>query len=295
MQEDTQGARNPVGYWSRTLSSAERNYSAAERECLAVVWAVMTPRPYLERTHFIVHTDHEALRWLLNLNDGDTTGRLARWRLRLSKYDFEVQYKKGTKNSVADALSRVPTEEGTTAPIDEEIPYLVIIEWSSSHTEVIATTDRPLLNPIELEEFIEEKHQDSLCIQRRAEMDQNSGSAFHLDGRGLLGRSSKIDGSFQILVPKRPRQIVLHIHHYSRLGGHPGCRKLYATLRRQFYWPSMPSDVYRLVRSCQSCARERIQGVKRSSFLNLFPATAPFQDIAIDILGPLAKAKSGCE
>ena len=40
---------------------------------------------------------------------------------------------------------------------------------------------------------------------------------------------------------------------------------------------------------------ERIQGVKRSSFLKLFPATAPLQDIAIDILGPLVMAKSGCE
>ena len=90
MQEDSQGARHPAGYWSRTLSSAERNYSAAERECRAAVWAVTTLRPYLERTRFIVHTDHKALRWLLNLTDGDTTGSLARWRLRLSEYDFEV-------------------------------------------------------------------------------------------------------------------------------------------------------------------------------------------------------------
>ena len=187
---------HPVWYWSTTLSSAQRNYSAAERKCLAVVWAVTTLRPYLERTHFIVHTDRQALRCLLNLTDGDTTGSLAQWRLRLSEYDFEVQYTKGTKNSLADALSRVPTEGGTTATIDEGIPCLVISEGSSPHTEVIATTDRPLLNPIELDEFIEEQHQDSLCIQRRVEMDQNSGSAFHLDGRGLLGRSSKIDGSF---------------------------------------------------------------------------------------------------
>ena len=35
----------PVGYWSKTLSSAEQNYSATEREYYSVVWAVTTFRP----------------------------------------------------------------------------------------------------------------------------------------------------------------------------------------------------------------------------------------------------------
>ena len=30
----------PVGYWSYSLNDSERNYSATERECFAVVWAV---------------------------------------------------------------------------------------------------------------------------------------------------------------------------------------------------------------------------------------------------------------
>ena len=184
MQEDSQGARHPVGYCSRTLSSAKRNYSAAERECLAVFLAVTTLRPYLERTRFIVHTDYQALRWLLNLTEGDTTGRLARWRLRLSEYDLEVQYKKGTKNSLADALSRVPTQRGMTVTINEEIPCLTISEGRSPHTEVFVTTDQPFLKPIELKEFKEEQQNDSLCIQRRVEMDQTSGSAFQFDERG---------------------------------------------------------------------------------------------------------------
>ena len=38
----------PVGFWSRTLTPAENGYETTNKECLAVVWAVLTLRPYLE-------------------------------------------------------------------------------------------------------------------------------------------------------------------------------------------------------------------------------------------------------
>lgn len=46
-QEDDHGVRHPVGFWSRSLLPAERNYRASERECLAVIWAVQILRSYL--------------------------------------------------------------------------------------------------------------------------------------------------------------------------------------------------------------------------------------------------------
>ncbi len=101
LQRHEDGVRHPVGFWSRSLYSAERNYGVGEKECLAVVWAVQILRPYLERRHFDLSTDHQALKWMMDLTD--VSGRLARWRLRLLEFDFTVRYKKGLKNTIADA------------------------------------------------------------------------------------------------------------------------------------------------------------------------------------------------
>ena len=89
--------RKPIRVFSRTLAAAERNYSVSEKECLAVIWAVQTLRPYLYGEHFIVHTDHASLRWLMNVTD--PSGRVIRWRLRLSEFETEIKYKKRKANS----------------------------------------------------------------------------------------------------------------------------------------------------------------------------------------------------
>ena len=124
MQTHEDGEKHPVGYWSRTLQPAERNYSTTEKECLALVWSCQILRPYLEGRHFTAYTDHQCLRWLLDATD--VSGRLARWRLRLSEFTFRVEYRKGSQNAVADAMSRLLTSERDLSMIQEEIPAFLV-------------------------------------------------------------------------------------------------------------------------------------------------------------------------
>ncbi|UYV74431.1 hypothetical protein LAZ67_11003539 [Cordylochernes scorpioides] len=90
----------------RTLRKYERNYTITELECLAIIETVDRFKVYLAGNGFTIFTDHCALQWLKNIKN--PTGRLFRWSLRLSVYDYQVKYIKGTKQLEADLLSRNP-------------------------------------------------------------------------------------------------------------------------------------------------------------------------------------------
>ena len=132
-QTDEENQRHTIGYWSRSLVPAEKNYSAPERECLGVVWALKTLRAYLLYEEFTVHTDHSALRWLLTIQE--PSGRLMRWRLRLAEYNFQIKYKTGTTNVHADALSRLRTNAETVQDDWDEIPSFLLEDDPSDVNE----------------------------------------------------------------------------------------------------------------------------------------------------------------
>jgi hypothetical protein len=89
----------------------------------------------------VVRSDHQAIRWLLSVAISDVNPRLVRWRLALSTYNFEVKYKPGKTQKVADALSLLPTEGMAllhTEEYKEDIPTLTLDVDPPPHCSVIS-------------------------------------------------------------------------------------------------------------------------------------------------------------
>uniref|UniRef100_A0A2N9GPF0 RNA-directed DNA polymerase n=1 Tax=Fagus sylvatica TaxID=28930 RepID=A0A2N9GPF0_FAGSY len=121
-----------IYYASRTLNSAQMNYTTTEKELLAVVFALDKFRSYLMGTSIVVFTDHAALRYLLSKKDAKA--RLIRWILLLQEFNLQIKDKKGVENVVADHLSRLTFEE-----VKEEIP----IRDSFPDEQLFAVTKLP--------------------------------------------------------------------------------------------------------------------------------------------------------
>ncbi len=73
--------------------------------------------------------------------------------------------------------------------------------------------------------------------------------------------------------------------YYYAPSRHTSGWKMYKTLRRSYFWPELPVKVHRVVRNCHECAKERVRARKRSTILKLFPAAAPLEDVAMNLLG----------
>ncbi|KAJ9562551.1 hypothetical protein OSB04_007711 [Centaurea solstitialis] len=93
--------KHPIAFFSRALATYER-------ELLAIVAAIQRWKGYLLGRPFIIKTDHQALKHILEQKECHPT--LQKWLSKLLGLQYTVMYNKGSDNQVADALSRRPNE-----------------------------------------------------------------------------------------------------------------------------------------------------------------------------------------
>lgn len=269
MQRDAEGSDRAICFFSKKLSSSQRNYSVTELECLAVVLAVEKFRPYIELHEFTIITDHSALKWLMNQKD--LSGRLARWSLRLQRFEFTIQHRKGVQNVVPDCLSRGDIEE-------------------LSHTMSLVDLNSPFFDSDDYAQVRD------TALQHHADFPDVKVSQKYVYKR-TRPRQGQVDEDvdvWKLWIPSDLTSDLITKAHTADDGLHSGTAKTIHKLRQLYYWPKLGTQVTAYIRSCEKCKSfKNSNAILRNPMGKPFITVRPFQQIYIDYVGPYPRSRAG--
>ena len=94
-QSTMDGKWHPVAFYSKSLSSIERNYEIHDKEMLAIIRTLEEWRHFLEgATHLVeIWTDHKNLEYFMTAKKLNRCQ--ARWSLHLARFDFLLHHRPG--------------------------------------------------------------------------------------------------------------------------------------------------------------------------------------------------------
>ncbi|XP_077237223.1 uncharacterized protein LOC143878893 [Tasmannia lanceolata] len=180
----------PLAYFSQALHGRNLSLSTYEKELHAIIMAVKKWRPYLLGRKFVIRTDQRSLKFLLEQKIA--TPMQQKWLSKLMGYDYQIEYKKGAENKVADALSRI--QDGEIFAISNPVPT-----WLERVKEEI-------IRDAYLQQIRNKIEEGELDVAKYKEVD------------GILWRKGRI-----LLGPASPlRKEFFLEHHASPTAGHSG-------------------------------------------------------------------------
>ena len=97
----------------------------------------------------------------------------------------------------------------------------------------------------------------------------------------------------QLVLPRQCRAMVLKLAHETPLAGHLGRNKTTRRVLQRFYWPGVCRDVAKHCRCCPECQKAQNRREQPAPLVPLPVMAEPFARIAMDIVGPLPRSKSG--
>jgi len=198
--------------------------------------------------------------------------RLVRWRLLLEEYGAKYEHIKGTRNVVADALSRLPMSEATPLPevTNKDTMARCFIMDGDPDEEKFP------LSP----NLIAKYQRADKALQQQVEQGDRKYEVRTIEQTDVMTYDGKI-----VVPPALQERIVAWYHEYL---GHPGQTRLEATIRQNFTWPNIRGQVEKHCRTCHAC---QIGKVQRKQYGKLpvkeIEELIPWKRVDVDCIGPL--------
>lgn len=253
VQQLVNNSWQPLGFYSKQLSEAQKGYSTYDRELLAAYSSIKYFKHLLEGRNFVLFTDHKPLTFALQQKLDKATPRQVRHLSLIGQYTTDIRHVSGAQNCVADALSRV-----------EEIVLTESLDYSAIARAQL--TDQEFLS-------LKEGRNTSLKF---IEM-----PIFESDQKIFCDISTDTARPY---IPQAFRKAVFDATHNVT---HSSIRSTVRALKKKFIWPSIAKDTSLWAKSCLLCQKNKVQRHTKSPIGN-FPMTSQrFREVHLDIIGPL--------
>jgi transposase InsO family protein len=231
-----------IGFYSHKFNKSQLNYTVTEKELLAIIESLAHFRRIIYQSKIIIKTDHANLLYTPALE----SGRAQRWKLLLEEYDYELHYKKGSTNVIADQLSRCFLTQ-------EENSF-----FGLKYTE------------IQQEQLVEERQHPK---------------RFDKALRITIGNCNILtDGKSRVIVPNSLTNRLLCKCH--KMLAHPGLSSLYSTLKPYLNIQGFKGKYSRILKHCHECQQNKPRGTNYSILNGDLSSATPFAEISSDIIGP---------
>ncbi|XP_049276050.1 uncharacterized protein K02A2.6-like [Rhipicephalus sanguineus] len=246
-----EGQYQPLGFRSRTLTAAEKNYSQIEREALALVYGVTRFRDYLLGRQFTLLTDHQPLLGLLRADrqtPAMAAARIQRWAIILGAYRYRLQHRPGKLMCNADALSRLPQPLQEEADQEEEAQVVLTLDqWDQpalpwKELQALAVADEVLF---QVRKYTREGWPKKLDMEAKEIAD------FYKKRHELSVSEELLYWGHRLVVPTAARGKLLRLLHEA----HQGVSTMKAKARSLFWWPGVDQDIERIAATCQNCVQ----------------------------------------
>lgn len=289
-QEGEDGKWHPIGFYSRSLSTVERNYDIHDKEMLAIMRSLEEYRHLLEGTQheFEIWTDHKNLEYFMSAKK--LNRRQARWSLYLSRFNFKLMHRPGTKSLKPDALSRRP-DHGRGENDNEDVtllkPEFFRVNALRQGHALLTGQENELLRKIRASKDYDENVVKAVEELRKTPHRRLEGDEWSEEQGLILFRG-------KVYVPKDMdlRRKIVEAHHDTPLAGHPGRWKTLELISRNYWWPGLSRYVASYLKGCDRCNRTKTFPAKPSG--KLVPTQIPtdvWQIISLDLITGLPQSQ----